>query len=228
MEDNNNPTPRYIPENYSIGINVGGMHFKTRNFFEGIALAAALGGLAYWVFNKMSFIEYGTRIGLIISFAIMGLVLGIIGINDEPISVFFLNWIRFLKDKRTAFYNPHTKTRDKNKVRPYLFTYKEEKESLSTENITSFFKKFKASIEKSQIEKMVEFQKANTFNETTMFFQDDDGSYEKPFEYMNRSERKKYFRRLKREEKQRWKEERKQLRQAEKEAKKLRREANKQ
>ena len=156
MEDNNNPTPRYIPENYSIGINVGGMHFKTRNFFEGIALAAALGGLAYWIFNKMSFIEYGTRIGLIISFAIMGLVLGIIGINDEPISVFFLNWIRFLKDKRTAFYNPHTKTRDKNKVRPYLFTYKEEKESLSTENITSFFKKFKASIEKSQIEKMVD------------------------------------------------------------------------
>jgi len=228
MEDNSKPIPRYIPENYEIGINVGGMHFRTRNFIEGLVLAVVFGGLSYCFFNKMSFIEYGTRIGLIISFAVMGLVLGIIGINDEPISVFFLNWIRFLKNKRSAFYNPHTKTRDKNKVKPYLFTYKEEKESISSEKISSFYRKFKSSIEKNQIEKMVEYQKANTFNETTMFFQDDDGSYEKPFEYMNRSERRKYLRRLKKEERQNWKEERKRLRQAEKEAKKLRRERDKQ
>ena len=45
---------------------------------------------------------------------------------------------------------------------------------------------------------MREFQKTNTFDETSMFFEDDEGIVVKPVEYMNPSEYRKYQREVKR------------------------------
>ena len=71
---------------------------------------------------------------------------------------------------------------------------------------------------------MLEFQKTNTFDETSMFFEDDEGYLEKPVEYMNPSEYKAYQKMLRKRERQRKKEEKRQLKLARKEEKRRRKE----
>lgn len=183
----------YIPENYSTGINFAGMNFKVRNFIEGIIMALICGLISAFVLYQITFLDFGTRIGLVISFALMGLVLGIAGINDEALSVFISNKLSFDKRKRTAFYNP----RIKDETIPYIYEYQSNRESLPKEKIIAFYRNYKASIEKKEQEKMLEFQKTNTFDETSMFFEDDEGIVAKPIDYMNPSEYRKYLKELK-------------------------------
>ncbi|MCR5096994.1 MAG: hypothetical protein K6A70_09745 [Erysipelotrichaceae bacterium] len=184
----------YIPENYATGINVAGMNFKVRNFIEGLIVSLLSALICVLILYKIPFIDFGTKIGFIISFALMGLLLGIIGINDEALSVFVSNKLRFDRRKRTAFYNP----RIKEETIPYIYEYRNNRESLPKEKIVAFYKAYKASIEKREQEKMREFQKTNTFDETSMFFEDDEGIVVKPVEYMNPSEYRKYQREVKR------------------------------
>ena len=184
----------YIPENYATGINVAGMNFKVRNFIEGLIVSLLSALICVLILYKIPFIDFGTKIGFIISFALMGLLLGIIGINDEALSVFVSNKLRFDRRKRTAFYNP----RIKEETIPYIYEYRNSRESLPKEKIVAFYKAYKASIEKREQEKMREFQKTNTFDETSMFFEDDEGIVVKPVEYMNPSEYRKYQREVKR------------------------------
>ena len=214
-----NPIPRYFPENYSTGINVLGMNFKFRNFFEGVVLAFVLAGLSIYGLSFLTFIDSGTKIGLVLSFALVGLVLGVLGINDEPISVFVMNKMRFTSRKRTAFYNPHIKTNPEARKIPYAYVYKQEKEAMPKERLMAFYRKYKSDLEKSEMAKMVEFQKTNTFDETTMFFKDDEGYFDKPVEYMNASEYRKYLRQVRKQEKKAKKEAKKQEKLARKEAK---------
>ena len=210
----------YIPENYSTGINLVGMNFRFRNVIEGGVLALAFGALGYLVFSQMSFLDVGTMIGLVVSVAAIGLVLGIVGLNDEPISIYMANRLRWRKNRRSAFYNPHIKGESV----PYVYEYESEMQSLPREKIMAFYRKYKSDLEKKEREKMLEFQKTNTFDETSMFFEDDEGYLEKPVEYMNPSEYKAYQKMLKKREKQRKKEEKRQLRLARKEEKRRRKE----
>ena len=210
----------YIPENYSTGINLVGMNFRFRNVLEGGVLAIAFGALGYLAFFQMGFIDVGTRIGLIISVAAIGLVLGIVGLNDEPISEYMANRLRWRKNRRSAFYNPHIK----GEAIPYIYEYESEMQSLPREKIIAFYRKYKTELEKKEREKMLEFQKTNTFDETSMFFEDDEGYLEKPVEYMNPSEYKAYQKMLRKRERQRKKEEKRQLKLARKEEKRRRKE----
>ena len=188
----------YIPENYSTGINLIGMNFKFRNVIEGGILAVFFGIIGFIIFSKMTFLDVGTRIGLVVSVAAIGLVLGVVGLNDEPLSVYVANWIKWRKNRRSAFYNPHIKGESV----PYIYEYQSEMESLPRERIMAFYRKYKSDLEKKEREKMLEFQKTNTFDETSMFFEDDEGYLEKPVEYMNPSEYKAYQKMLRKKEKQ--------------------------
>lgn len=210
----------YIPENYSTGINLVGMNFKFRNVIEGGILALVFGALGYVVFSQMNFLDVGTMIGLVISVAAIGLVLGIIGLNDEPISIYMANRLRWRRNRRSAFYNPHIKGESV----PYIYEYESEMQSLPREKIMAFYRKYKSDLEKKERDKMLEFQKTNTFDETSMFFEDDEGYLEKPVEYMNPSEYKAYQKMLKKKERQRKKEEKRQLKLARKEEKRRKRE----
>ena len=210
----------YIPENYSTGINLIGMNFKFRNVIEGGILAVFFGIIGFIIFSKMTFLDVGTRIGLVVSVAAIGLVLGVVGLNDEPLSVYVANWIKWRKNRRSAFYNPHIK----GESIPYIYEYQSEMESLPRERIMAFYRKYKSDLEKKEREKMLEFQKTNTFDETSMFFEDDEGYLEKPVEYMNPSEYKAYQKMLRKKEKQRRKEEKRQQRLARKEEKRRRKE----
>ena len=208
----------FIPENYSTGINLIGMNFHFRNVIEGGVLAIVFGALGYLVFSQMNFIDVGTRIGLIISVAAIGLVLGVIGLNDEPLSDYMANRLRWRKNRRSAFYNPHIK----GESIPYIYEYESEMQALPREKIMAFYRKYKEELEKKERERMLEFQKTNTFDETSMFFEDDEGYLEKPVEYMNPSEYKAYQKMLKKRERQRKKEEKRQLKLARKEEKRRR------
>ena len=210
MQEQERPTVRYIPENYTVGISVMGMHFSTRKFIEGIVLGVIMTVLAFSVFGFVRFIDAGTRIGLIISFALTGMAAGVIGINDEPVSVFAENWFRYRQKRRMAFYNPHIKTRDEDLSIPYVYRYREEREALPKEKIIAFYRRYRANLEKSEMKRMAEFQKTDTYNETAMFFKDDEGFFVKPVEYMSGPEYRKYQKELKKEARRRKKEEKRQ------------------
>lgn len=227
MAEQEKPTVRYIPENYTIGINIAGMHFSTRKFFEGIGLGIILAILSFFTIRQAQFIDSGTMIGFVISFGLMGLVLGIIGINDEPVSIFLSNWFRYRRKRRSAFYNPHIKTRDEDIKVPYVYIYEDEKESLPKEKLNAFLRKYKSELEKKEMQKMVEFQKTNTYDETTMFFKDDEGYFEKPVEYMNESEYKKYQKKLRKIARRKKKEEKRQAKLEARQRKREEREARK-
>lgn len=205
----------YIPENYSTGINFAGMNFKVRNFIEGIVVSLLFSLVSILVLYQIPFMDFGTKIGFVISFALTGLILGIVGINDEALSVFVSNKLHFDRRKRTAFYNP----RIKDETVPYIYEYQSNRESLPREKIIAFYKAYKASIEKKEQEKMLEFQKTNTFDETSMFFEDDEGIVVKPVEYMNPAEYRKHLKDLKRKQRKERKEARRLERMARKEKK---------
>ena len=207
--------PHYIPENYSTGINLVGMNFKPRNFAEGCVLAAIFGFIGYLIMNQINFIDIGTKIGLVVSMMGIGLVLGVLGLNDEPLSVFLANRIKWRNKRRTAFYNP----RIKDETIPYIYEYESERASLPREKIAAFYRKYKKDLEKKEQEKMLEFQKTNTFDETSMFFKDDEGFVDKPVEYMNSSEYKAYRRNLKKKERIARREEKRQMKLAKKQEK---------
>ena len=203
MKQDETRNVHYIPENYSTGINFAGMNFRVRNFIEGIILALICALLAVLILYRIPFIDIGTKIGLVISFGLMGLVLGIVGINDEALSVFVRNKLDFDRRKRTAFYNP----RIKEESIPYIYEYQNSRDSLPGEKIIAFYRAYKSALEKKEQERMLEFQRTNTFDETSMFFEDDEGIVAKPIEYMNSKEYRRYLKDVKRQQRAKRREE---------------------
>ncbi|MBR5755356.1 MAG: hypothetical protein IKX97_06030 [Erysipelotrichaceae bacterium] len=209
----------YIPENYSTGINLIGMNFKFRNVLEGGTLSVVFGIFGYSVISRMAFLDVGTMIGLVVSVAAIGLVLGITGLNDEPLSVYIANRLMWRRNRRSAFYNPHIK----GWCIPYIYEYENEMRSLPREKIMAFYRNYRSDLEKKEREKILEFQKTNTFDETSMFFEDDEGYLEKPVEYMNPSEYRAYQKVLRKKKRQRKREEKRKQKLARKEEKQKRR-----
>ena len=191
---------RIIPTNYKGGIPLLGFTIKVRNLIEGIIISLVLVIATVIVAFSIPFGKATTKIGFIIMFAGLGLVIGVKGINDEPVFEWFKNAMNFRNKRRTAFYNPKVK-----KARPYTEEYEEKIKNQPKEKIVSIYNKVKNKIDKGEQEKIQEFQKTNNFDIQKMYFKDDEGSYDKPIEYMNSSERKAYLK----AEKQRIKQEQK-------------------
>lgn len=204
MKDQENIVFRPIPENYSTGINILGFNFKFRNLLEGIIYGLILGGTVAlivfsYTFNSMN--QLGTVVGLIIAFGGAGFILGVTGINDEPVSEFVLNAIRYKTRKRMAFYNPHVKP----DCIPYFIERQSRYENMPIEKLRQYMAKYRQRIEDAEIERMMEYQSLNSFDNESLYFKDDVGYLDKPLEYMNDREFARYQAKVRKEEKKRLK-----------------------
>lgn len=101
---------RFIPPNFENGINILGLNFSAVFLIEGgiLGIAAFLGAFLL-LRNGFGITDIGRGIGY--SLALGGIVafVGVRGLNDEPISTFTINLIKFAKNKRTTYYNPRVK-----------------------------------------------------------------------------------------------------------------------
>lgn len=191
----------YIPPNYENQISFLSFTFKRNNFIEGIILAAipAIGLIKlvqiYGGFFKIPyFLEVGSML------AIFGfLVVGLEGINGTTFLGFLKELVLYLRNRRIAYYNPRVK---KEALPSY---YKSDGELLPREKLQIMYKQFKDNRDKKHREQVTELNKEMNENAQGLFFQDDIGIVDKPYEYMTSSERRKY----KKEQKKKAKEERK-------------------
>lgn len=90
-----------IPDNFIDGGKVFGGAFKTRNFIEGVVL----GGVLAFIATQIPIHTLQYKISLIVFMAAPGLVLGITGINNDPLSVFLLNVYTFSKNRKIMLFN---------------------------------------------------------------------------------------------------------------------------
>lgn len=97
-----------IPENFiDSGRCLHGM-FKTRGLVEGLIL----GGIAALIAFLFPIKEITTRIPVIICFAAPFFMLGVAGINGDPLSVFLLYAYTWFKTKGIVLYNGNTRFLD--------------------------------------------------------------------------------------------------------------------
>ncbi len=181
---------RRIPENFGNGVDIAGLHFQTRFLIEGVVLAVITLAASFATLKFIGLTDIKQLIGICLVFVFIALILGIKGINDEPITKFISNAIAFRKKRRTAYYNPRIKFEARSVINEDKTA--EDKDAIPREKILALFNKYKAAYDKKQQEKAKAFEERNAFDEHNMFFEDDVGVIKKPSSYMSREEAEKY------------------------------------
>lgn len=182
----------YIPNNIDVGINILGFNLKARFLAEGIILGVILSAITYFMIQETA-VQVGTKIGTAIAVGVIGLFVGIRGLNDEPVTEFIYHAIKFSSKQRTAFYNP----RVRHEAKPYI----QEIQNSKREKLMNIYSQYKEKTEKSNQEKSYSYQNDNIFDSSNMYFEDDIGVIDKPVEYMSSKEKKIFKKHLKRKEK---------------------------
>lgn len=95
----------HIPMNFIDESRIINGMFKTRNFVEGCVLAGAV-GIPCWTFINAPFeVKISIVVGLVLPF----LLIGISGINGDPVSTFIRNAFAWARSRGTMLYNNETR-----------------------------------------------------------------------------------------------------------------------
>ena len=97
-----------IPDNFIEGGRLFGGVIKTRNFIEAVILGGA-GGLLSMMIPASSL---QTRITIFMFLAAPGFLLGLFGVNNDPLSTFLLSAYKWHKAKKIMLYNGNAKGRN--------------------------------------------------------------------------------------------------------------------
>lgn len=191
----------YIPPNYENQISFMSFSFKRNNFIEGIVLAAIPAvGLIKLIHVYGGFLKIPYPLELLSILSIVGLlIVGLEGINGTTFLGFLRELVLYLRSRRIAYYNPRVK---KEALPSY---YKNDTELLPKEKLQIMYKQFKDNRDRKHQEQVTALNEEMVANAEGLFFQDDIGIVDKPYEYMTSSERRKY----RKEQKRKAKEERK-------------------
>lgn len=93
----------HIPDNFADGTKVFQGMFELRNFMEGCVMAAAVA-----IIITVLPVKWNTKMTLYLIFCIPAMMLGIFGINGDPVSKFVVSLRKWMKGRRTLLYNAHT------------------------------------------------------------------------------------------------------------------------
>jgi len=181
---------KYIPDNVEVGVNIMGGNFVFRNFIEAVILGA-IGLLAsVLLFMLLPFLGTGIKIffGLLITFVLA--FLGLMGVNDEPLSIYYKNKMAVRRKKRTAYYYP----RIYKEYVPYILEQSEKdekKEEKKQKGLLNFFEKNDRKKRKIKAEKNAMYQTTDYFQAESLYFADDEkNGIKKPKSYMSETELK--------------------------------------
>lgn len=184
-----------IPENFESSINFIGFNFKTRNLIEG----GIIGVVPSFLICTYAPIGMKAKLYLVVLVVLPFAFLGLTGIHGDPLSKRIALYFRYKKRRRMCIYNP----RIKDEIVPMAFMH-DKVQMLPKEKLRMLYDNYKKKNDQKaeeQIQAMVSEWGRN------LFFIDDEGQVDKPYEYMTSSEKRKYRRRKKKDEKLRKKEE---------------------
>lgn len=201
----------FIPKNFQSGVNLLGKSYPILSLAEGGVLFVLFGGGSFVILNKFN-LDTATIVGISISLGLPLGIIGVMGINDEPLHIFIKNVIKYFKNKRTVYYNPKVKRKAHPATEP---TEQElQAELLPRDKLLKKYEQFKATMDEKNRKKMLENEENASSEETdTMYFEDDEditSEVEKP-----------------KKDKKTLKKEKKQQRKAEKVAKELKKKEEK-
>ena len=182
VENNETLKVRHIPPNYGGGINILGMHFEIVFLVEGILLGLFLFFLLFVPMVRWNLCEIPRAIGISGAFCGVGFVLGVKGINDEPVTTFLAGVLHFLKRRRRAYYNPRVKMEAKP---PRLKKSLEDKDLLPREKLVLLFEKYQKKWQGYKSRKIQEAEERDSFHSDRLYFEDDEGVIKKPPEYQS-------------------------------------------
>lgn len=173
----------YIPQNYKGVISILQLAVKQRNLIEGAVIGVII---AFCVFQGFRIYNYGitgTGIGFTIVGFIAGLIIGVIGINGEPVSQFIIHLFRFLRKRRTVYYNPRVKV----EIKPsYIISEESQETVLPRDKIIAGMKKVREKFNSiNSSEKTIQ---TDEFNAEYFEFEDDIAAV--PEEKMTASQRR--------------------------------------
>lgn len=189
MAKNDKESIYFIPKNFKTGISILGNTYRTKNVMQMNIVCIPI---TVFIFFGLSY-RFSTKLSISI---VVDLVLGylcIIGINEKPLFSLLSSWYEYHKTKINGYYNNRIKVES----RP-TFIEKDEERLLPKEKLQKLYAKFKEIYEEKVRDKASNLQMETKEKRNTLYFIDDIGIIEKPIEYMNPKEYRKYQRQQKR------------------------------
>lgn len=124
-----------IPDNFIEGGKLFGGTVKTRNFIEGIVLGGALAIIAL----MLPLTGFRTRIAVTIFMAAPGFLLGMFGVNNDPLSAFLMSVRKWRKNRKVMLFNGSVRSRSDDIVEKMLD--QKTPQEIFQKNFGSFFSK---------------------------------------------------------------------------------------
>ena len=194
-EDDQEVAQFFIPGNFQSGINFAGLTFSGSRLIQAGVLAAIPFAIAFYVLPAMGFeLDIAPTISATLVFAVALGYFGIFGINGDSLLGFLSNVMKFNKGKRTAYYNPRVKT----EAVSYDYDSDEDKQLLPRDKVIAMYNKYRDAFDEKARQKAVDQQAEADAQNEVLFFEDDEGTVNKPIEYMTKKEYKAYLKEKKR------------------------------
>lgn len=177
----------FIPDNFQTGINVMGKSYTIISLIEGGALLLLFGGGTFIILRNFN-VAIETVIGVSLAVGAPLGALGVMGINNEPLHTFFLNVIKYFKNRRIAKYNPRIKTEAKPVGADGDTTL--QADMLPRDKVIKYYEQFKSKMDERSRNKMLESEEQQNNQEQQYYFEDDIGIIDMPGELMSNTNKK--------------------------------------
>ena len=183
MTSKDKPRTVFIPNNYKAGISIFGFKINLRYAIEGGVLACIPLIIGIVIVPKTLGLSFSEILPTTFFFVLLFGALGIYGIDNSPVSVFITDFINAKKNKRETYYNP----RVKNEVMSIFSNVRpKDEQMLPREKILEIINKYQKQMDNAN---QKELESESIYNKKEkIYFEDDIGIVNKPYEYMSEKE----------------------------------------
>lgn len=173
----------FIPKNFKTGISLFGTTFETKNIIEMNIVCIPI---TIFIFFGLEY-RFSTKLSIVIVIDLIVGYLCLVGINERPLFSYINSWYTFHKTRVHAYYNYRIKI----EARP-SFIESDEGTLLPKEKLQKLYERFKEKYDEKEQAKVVQLQILIQKERESFYFLDDIGIVDKPVEYMNNKEYRKY------------------------------------
>lgn len=181
--------PFIIPANFYNQFHLMGQPFEYKFVLQTVVIVAVISVVLWTLLNKVMSWVYALSIILTIDALIA--LLSLNGIQGDTFIAYISKVLRYNSHKRIAYYNPRIKVEAESDLMA-------DRETQPKDKLTMMLENYKKSLDKKHQQAAEEIL-AEKDTQDELYFQDDIGVVDKPYEYMTRKERWEYDRKKKKE-----------------------------
>ena len=198
MDNNEDPSQYqiYIPVNFETGITILGKSYPVGNTIQGAVFLVFPYVFFFLILKKYLGINLSWNTAFALSTVIgvpcgMG---GLSGIYGATFLQWVSMWFNFMRHRRSAYYNPRVKTEAR-----CTLNLEHKTEFLSPEYFQEQIKKIMEKRKQQHVDAFAQ-EMAEEEDAGVLYFAEDAGKVDKPYEYMSGRERRAYRKKLRKQE----------------------------